>query len=358
MGICSMKKHGFKPLFNITNKITAALTEIERARGFLEAATLSEEWIRAMGQRALLLEAHHTSHIEGTRLTVEQAEKAWGGQAVPEADPDDVRELLNYRGAFDFVSEYLDSGAPITEGLIREIHKHLVEGVRGGRAAPGQYRRIQNYVINALTGKTIYTPPPANDVPILMAELVTWLNTPTDIHPVLISGITQFQLVHIHPFLDGNGRTSRLLSTLCLYRSGYDFKRLFTISEYYDRDRTSFYSAIQSVREQYLDMTGWLEYFIVGLSTQLIEVKKRGELAIRKDVLARKYDLSERQSMALAHLLEQGKITIQDYEALCPKTSRRTLQRDLTYMLEKNVIREKGVGGATDPTRHYVLADL
>jgi predicted HTH transcriptional regulator len=94
-------------------------------------------------------------------------------------------------------------------------------------------------------------------------------------------------------------------------------------------------------------MTGWLEYFIIGLSTQLTEVKKRGELAIRRDVLARKYDLSERQSMALAHLLEQGKITIQDYESLCPKISRRTLQRDLKYMLEKNVIREKGGGGAT-----------
>ena len=54
---------------------------------------------------------------------------------------------------------------------------------------------------------------------------------------MLVAGIAQFQLVHIHPFVDGNGRTSRLLSTLCLYRSGYDFKRLFTLSEYYDRDR-------------------------------------------------------------------------------------------------------------------------
>ena len=70
-----------------------------------------------------------------------------------------------------------------------------------------------------------------------MAELVAWLNAPTEIHPVLTSGIAQFQLVHIHPFVDGNGRTSRLLSTLCLYRAGYDFKRLFSISEYYDRDR-------------------------------------------------------------------------------------------------------------------------
>ncbi|MCZ6879107.1 MAG: Fic family protein [Acidobacteria bacterium] len=70
--------------------------------------------------------------------------------------------------------------------------------------------------------------------------------------------------MHIHPFLEGNGRTSRLLSTLGLYRAGYDFKRLFTISEYYDRDRASFYKAIQSVRESDMDMTGWLEDFRRG----------------------------------------------------------------------------------------------
>jgi Fic family protein len=77
----------------------------------------------------------------------------------------------------------------------------------------------------------------------------------------------------IHPFLDGNGRTSRLLSTLCLYRAGYDFKRLFTISEYYDRDRAAFYSALQGVREAGMDLTCWLDYFVEGLATQLLEVK-------------------------------------------------------------------------------------
>jgi Fic family protein len=90
-----------------------------------------------MSQRALLLEAHHTTHIEGTHLTIEQAERLWAGERVPEARPDDVRELLNYREAFQLVSEYLDGGEPITEGLIREIHKRLVEGVRGGIGAPG-----------------------------------------------------------------------------------------------------------------------------------------------------------------------------------------------------------------------------
>jgi Fic family protein len=117
----------------------------------------------------------------------------------------------------------LEEGGPITEGLVREIHKRLVEGVRGGAAAPGDYRKIQNYVVNSATGETVYAPPPAHDVPIMMAELLDWLNQEKDVHPVLASGVSQFQFVHIHPFLDGNGRTSRLLSTLYLYQAGYDF---------------------------------------------------------------------------------------------------------------------------------------
>jgi Fic family protein len=136
---------GFNPIFTITNRMTSAITRIERARGFLEAAKLSDDWVRDMGNQALIKEAHHTTHIEGTRLTLDQAERLWKGETVPEADPEDTRELLNYRSAFGFVSECLDSGDPITEGMIREIHRKLVEGVRGGKADPGNYRRIQNY---------------------------------------------------------------------------------------------------------------------------------------------------------------------------------------------------------------------
>jgi Fic family protein len=295
-----------------------------------------------MGRRALMLEAHHTTHIEGSRLTLEQAERLLEGNPVPEADPDDVRELLNYRKAFEFVSEYLEGGGPITEGLVREIHKRLVEGVRGGSAAPGEYRKIQNYVVNSVTGETVYTPPPAHDVPIMMAELVDWLNREQEVHPVLVSGISQFQFVHVHPFLDGNGRSSRLLSTLCLYRAGYDFKRLFTISEYYDRNRPSFYRAIQSVRENGMDMTGWLEFFVEGLTTQLAEVRERGEQAIRRDVLIKEHGLSDRQTKALGHILEHGSQTIQEFEHFFPEVNRRSLQRDLKAMVDMGLLVSEG----------------
>ena len=332
----------FNPKFTITNRMTAAITQIERARGFLEAAQLSNDWVKDMGNEALMKEAHHTTHIEGTSLTLDQSERLWRGEIVPEVDPGDAQELLNYRSAFEFVSECLDSGDPITEGLIREIHRKLVEKVRGGEADPGNYRRIQNYVANASTGKVIYTPPSAVEVPIMMSEMVKWINSDHDIHPVLVSGIAQFQLVHIHPFLDGNGRTSRLLSTLCLYKAGYDFKRLFTISEYYDRDRPAFYKSIQSVREKGMDMTGWLNYFVTGLETQMIEVKKRGEQVIRRDILVQKHNLNGRQAKALDFLFQNGKLAIQDFEKICPDVNRRSLQRDLKVLQEKELVALEG----------------
>src|SRR5215475_15655120 len=144
-----------------------------------------------------------------------------------------------------------------------------------------------------------------------MAEMVAWLNTASDIHPVLVSGIAQFQLVHIHPFVDGNGRTSRLLSTLCLYQAGYDFKRLFSISEYYDRNRTGFYTALQSVREHEMDLTGWLDYFVEGLAIQMDEVTERGKRAIRRDVIAREYPHKPREMGGVPHLLNRDGLRIE-----------------------------------------------
>ena len=295
-----------------------------------------------MQSQALILEAHHTTHIEGTQLTLKQSEQIWEGQHLDEVNPDDARELLNYRNAFDLVSNYIGDGEPVTEGLIREIHKRLVEGVRGNSASPGEYRKTQNYVVNSKTKDVIYTPPPAYEVSQMMRELVEWTNNEKETHPVLISGIAQFQLVHIHPFLDGNGRTARLLSTLCLYQRGYDFKKLFTISEYYDRNRTDYYQAIQGVRQNNMEMTQWLEYFVHGLSTQLQEVKSLGKHAIEQDVMIRKHHLSKRQKLVIEYISKHGGITIQQFEIICPDVTRRTLQRELKELIDKNILITSG----------------
>lgn len=332
----------FEPKYTITNNMANDLTKIIMVKGFLDAAILSEEWISKMQRRALVLEAYHTTHIEGTQLTLEQSRLLLQGHTPTNTNPDDARELTNYRVAFDLVADYLGNEAPITEGLMREVHKCLVKGVRGNSAAPGEYRKIQNYVVNSETKEIIYTPPPAYEIQRMMKDLVDYINTASNIHPVFVSGIAQFQLVHIHPFLDGNGRSARLLSTLCMYRKGYDFKRLFTISEYYDRNRTDYYKAIQSVRENNMDMTGWLEYFIHALSEQMQEIKLKGEVVIRTDVLEKQHNLSQREKKAVQYILQHGELAIKDFEKLCVDTPRRSLQRDLKNLVNKGLLITEG----------------
>lgn len=346
----------FDPKYTITPKINKALIEIERVRGFLDAVKLKDDWIADMQKKALLLESHHSTHIEGTALSLEQAKSILEGKKVKGISRDDEKELLNYKKAMDFISKYLGKDDPVSEGIILEVHKILVKGVRGENADPGNYRKIQNYVANSRTREVIYTPPGPLDVPHLMREFVEWINEAKDISPILIAGIAQFQFVHIHPFIDGNGRTARLLSTLILYKTGYDFKRLFTISEYYDKDRPAYYQAIQKVRTTGMDMTTWIEYFVDGLRSQMAEIQTKGEQLIKQDSQLqkiKKIGLNKRQEKAAKHLIIKGAISVNDYQSVV-SCIRRTAQRDLEDLAKKGII--KAVAKShTDPTKHYVL---
>ncbi|MEW5758784.1 MAG: Fic family protein [Candidatus Omnitrophota bacterium] len=346
----------FSPKYTITAKINKSLVEIERVRGFLDAIRLKDDWFSDMQKKALILESHHSTHIEGTALSFEQAKDILEGKKIKGINRDDEKELLNYKKAMDFISKYLDKDDPVTEGVIRELHKITVKNVRGGQVDPGNYRRIQNYVVNSRTREVIYTPPSPFEVPHLMREFVEWLNSIQDISPLLLAGISQFQFVHIHPFVDGNGRTARLLSTLILYKTGYDFKRLFSISEYYDKDRPAYYQAIQSVRNNSMDMTFWLEYFVDGLKSQMAEIHSKGAQLIKQDVhlqKIKKNGINMRQEKAIKYLIKNGSITVNEYEkvALC---IRRTAQRDLEELITKGIIKAVAKS-ATDPTKHYVL---
>ena len=229
----------FAPRFTITNAITAGLTAIERARGFLEAATLSDEWVRRMSQRALLLEAHHTTHIEGTQLTIEQAERLWAGQ-----DGREARAGRRARAAE--LSRGVQSGLGVS-GQRRADHRGADPRdpqAAGGRRArrqggPGAYRTIQNYVGEQPDARNHLHAAAARRRAAADAGAGDGCARRRPSIRCSWPASRSFSWCTSIPFVDGNGRTSRLLSTLCLYRAGYDFKRLFTLSEYYDRDRSA-----------------------------------------------------------------------------------------------------------------------
>ncbi len=344
----------FNPKYTITPKINKALVEIEHVRGFLDAVKLKDDWLVDMQKKVLILESHHSTHIEGTALSLEQAKSILEGRKVKGVSRDDEKELLNYKKAMDFISKYLGKDDPVSEGIVRELHKIIVEGVRGENADPGNYRKIQNYVVNSRTREVVYTPPAPLEVPHLMREFTEWINNAEDVSPILVAGITQFQFVHIHPFIDGNGRTARLLSTLILYKTGYDFKRLFTISEYYDKDRPSYYQAIKSVRNNNMDMTAWLGYFVEGLRSQMEEIQDKGKKIIVSEKIVKalaEYNLNLRQEKIIKYLVVNEQINNDQCQRLCGSI-RRTATRDLASLVEKGLLLKKGeLKGA-----YYVLS--
>ena len=135
-----------------------------------------------------------------------------------------------------------------------------------------------------------------------------------------------------------------------------DFKRLFAISEYYDKNRPAYYKAIQSVRNNNMDMTFWLEYFVDGLRSQMREIQDKGREIVKYDNLlekAKKIGLNDRQEEAIKFIIRNGKITAKDYQKIA-SCIRRTAQRDLDNLLKKKVIKVVAKS-PTDPTKHYVL---
>ena len=340
------------PRFSITTKILNALLKIERARGFLEVTRFSSHWLRKMRNKAMLVEAHHTTHIEGTQLSFAQSKRILTGRVVTDANSEDVKELTNYRDAFKLINKHLADNGDFSETFIKNIHRELVKDVRDNRATPGLYREKQNYIWSGREQRVTYTPPPSAALPQFMHDFVAWANTENDMHPVLKSGIIQFQFVYIHPFIDGNGRTSRLLCSFHLYKPDYDFKKLFSLSEYYDKDREKFYQAIRLVKENNMDMTGWLEYFVEGFMMQMNETVTAGKKIIYRDELAQTHNLSARKLVIIDHILAKGVLSPKDFPQLCIKISEttpdadtptvRTLQRYLREMIEMSILQSEG----------------
>lgn len=343
--------------FSILPEVNHSLIEIERVRGFLDAVKPMEDWLLDMQNEILTLESHYSTHIEGTQLTLNQSREILEGKPVKSIRTDDKKELLNYRKALDFISEYLSKDVPITERLIREIHKITVKDVRGNSADPGNYRKKQNYVINLKTHEILYTPPRPSRVPSLMKEFVVWLNKKREfLSPIFIAGIAQIQLVNIHPFIDGNGRVARLLATLILYKKGYDFKRLFTISEYYDKNRAAYYEAIQSVPDHDMDLTYWLKYFVAGLQFQISKIREKAEDIVQAKLLIEQLkpcQLNDCQEKIIGHVLFKGRINNKECQKLC-HSSRTISANNLTFLVKRNLLKRE----ADKKSPYYILSPL
>lgn len=338
----------YSPNFSITNKILKYISTVEASREVIVNAPLVPAYEKKFREEAIIRTVHHGTHIEGNELNYTEASQVLKGQPIVGRDRD-IQEVINYRNVInylDYVAEGEVSKGKVTESVVKKIHALAVEKLLPDTQC-GVYRKTQVVVKNSVSGEVTFRPPGAIEVPYQMEEFLEWFNglNKDDVHPVLKAGVVHYELVRIHPFIDGNGRMARASATLSLFLDNYDIKKFFSLEEHYDRDAQRYYDALKSASTG--ELTVWLEYFTEGLAIELTRIKDKvqrlsTDVRLKEKLGGKQVFLTERQIAIMEYIQRVGYLSNQGFTDLFPKISEDTILRDLKDLQQKGIIKKEG----------------
>ncbi|MBU1071553.1 Fic family protein [Patescibacteria group bacterium] len=339
--------------FTITNKILVAVSEIEVAREIIDGAVLVPEWEMKFREDALIRMVHFGTHVEGNDLSRDEAQKIVRDDPARDEKAEDVakrigvvarerdvQEVINYRNVVRFVDQLVRlgdrrRGFQHGERELAQLHSLAMEKILPSNEL-GVYRRMPVSIRGPKRGEIVGRPPLPIEVPYQMEDFWTWLKgvEKNEVHPVLLSGIVHFELVRIHPFIEGNGRVARAFSALILSSFGYDVKRFFSVEK------------IASVEKSGGELTEWLEYYTEALASEMSMVKERVRRlsmdARYKNTGGKQIALSERQIALMEVLQVNEKITMKEAREMLPMVSDDTILRDLNGLVKKKLVKKQG----------------
>ena len=225
------------------------------------------------------MEASKSNRIEGTQTSIE--EELMPIQDVSPEKRNNIKEVQNYVDALQYsVDKIIKEDFPLSSRLIKEIHRELIKGVRGERKTPGEYRISQNWIGGSMPSNAVYVPPAQHHIQDLISDMEKFIHNDEIYVPKLIRiAMIHYQFESIHPFLDGNGRTGRIIIPLYLLSSGLLSKPCFYISDYFEQHRTEYYDSLNRVR-LYNNMEEWIIFFLKAT----IETAKSARIKFEKAV--------------------------------------------------------------------------
>jgi len=256
-------------------KINQLLESANHALGELNAFSLIVPNVDLFIKMHIVKEAQTSSRIEGTQTGMDEV--LLSEEYINPERRDDRREVHNYITALNMAVDKLNY-LPLSNRLLKETHAILVQGVRGEKKQPGEFRTSQNWIGGSSLNGAAFIPPHQDNVPELMGDLeLFWHNEEITVPHLIRVAISHYQFETIHPFLDGNGRIGRLLIPLYLINHKLLTKPSLYLSAYFERNRASYYDALMQVRIGN-DLIYWIRFFLTGV----MEIAAAGRDVFRK----------------------------------------------------------------------------
>ncbi len=221
-------------------------------------------------------EATKSSEIEGTKATM--ADVIRKEAEISNDRPEDVDRILHYISAMDYGLERLKK-FPLSLRFMREVHEILIKGTKDEPGkTPGEFRKSQNWIGGGSPATARFVPPPPAKMLENLSDLEKFLHAEDEYPPLIKAALAHAQFETIHPFLDGNGRTGRLLTTFYLCKLGMLERPVLYLSEYFLRNRKSYYDALERYHSEEDEIGNWLNFFLEGvalISEEAIETSKK-----------------------------------------------------------------------------------
>jgi len=335
----------FNPKYTITHALLENIKRIYNLVQGLNQRQFPHVILVELQRDAEAVSSYASTSIEGNPLLLTDVKRILKNR--PQNVRDSEREVLNYNEILKEINQKLAKGTvPLSLNLVLQIHKKITARLLPAFQS-GKLRADPVFVNDPRARKTVYWPPDASDVPTLMNELIQFVEgNKNKIDPLILAGIFHKQMVGIHPFMDGNGRTTRLLTKILLADMGLNTFNLFSFENYYNQNVTRYFEMV-GVRGNYYDIVGrvnfsaWLEYFTGGIIDELLRVQKTLPFTLAPEAELKPYH------RALIEFLEQnGSITDRDYSTLTDR-AKPTRRLDFNKLIEMEWIVRKGKGKNT-----------
>jgi len=340
----------FNPQHSITNRLLSNIKRINTLVNNLNNEHFPSIVLFELERTAREVSSYASTSIEGNPLPLTEVKKIL--KQKPTHIRDSEKEILNYNQALLNLDKLLQKNdAKLSTNLILEIQKQVTQDLLP-KFESGNLRDNPVVVNDPRTGQTVYLPPDVKDVKQLMEDLIAYIREQRDtIDQLILAGIFHKQMVIIHPFMDGNGRTTRLTTKVLLAEMGLNTFNLFSFENYYNNNVTKYFQTVGEFGNYYelldkIDFTNWLEYFTEGIIDELLRVQK----LLPETIVSPQNQLQPFHLKMVEYIKGNGFIADRDYKKLVDR-AKATRTQDFNKLITLGLIERKGKGKAT----YYIL---